>query len=172
MRALEQQSPGLLQALSVPDVALWPRLSAEHIGVAYWAAASWASFIALSKDDPNTVADLPLAIRLAALAYATAPGHGAGALASLMGSLEAARPGGSMVQAEKYFDQAISLGSGSNAGPFVAKAEAIALAAGDRPAFEALLQQALAANAKQRNLQNGVMRERAHWLLDMADDLF
>jgi hypothetical protein len=118
------------------------------------------------------VADLPLAVRLATLAWQKAPEHGEGALASLMGSFEAARPGGSQAQAAAYFDRAIALGAGRNAGPLVAKAEGIALPAGDRAAFEALLRQALAASKVRRDLANEVMRERAQWLLESADDLF
>lgn len=78
-----------------------------------------------AKDNPDTIADLPLAIRLASLAYALKPDHGDGALA-----------------------------------------------AQDRPSFEALLRQALAASLTRRDLSNEVMRERAPWLLEAADDLF
>jgi hypothetical protein len=126
----------------------------------------------LSKDHPETVADLPLAIRLASLAYRTEPGHGDGALASLMGSFEMARPGGGAAQAANYFDRAIQAGGGLNAGAFVAKAEGLAQPAGDRPAFEALLRQALDAADKRQDVANEVMRERARWLLDSADELF
>lgn len=149
-----------------------PTLGPEQVGVAYWAAASWGALIALSKDQPEVVADLPQAQRLAQLAFAVAPEHGAGALASLMGSFEAARPGGSAVQAALYFDQAFALSNGKAAGPLVTKAESLALPAGDRPAFEALLQQALRVSAATPDLQNAVMRERAQWLLASADDLF
>jgi predicted anti-sigma-YlaC factor YlaD len=54
----------------------------------------------------------------------------------------------------------------------VAKAEGIALPAGDRAGFEALLRQALAASDVRRDLQNEAMRERASWLLESVDDLF
>lgn len=172
MQALEHQTPGFRKALATPGATQSLRLTPEQVGIAYWAAASWGGFIALSKDDPDTVADLPLAIRLAQLAFAVSPEHGSGALVSLMGSFEAARPGGSAAQAGNYFDQAIGLSGANNAGPFVAKAEAIALPAGDRAAFDALLRQALTISAAHRNLQNGVMRERANWLLENANDLF
>jgi predicted anti-sigma-YlaC factor YlaD len=172
MAALVQSQPGFVEALSRPQANQWPQVSPAQVGVAYWAAASWGAYIALSKDDPDAVADLPLAIRLATLAYTTSPQHGAGALASLMGNFEAARPGGSARQAAIYFDQAIALGAGQKAGPFVDKAEALAQAAGDRPAFEALLRQALAVSASRPDLGNQVMRQRAQWLLDSADDLF
>lgn len=172
MTALEQHKPGFLKALSNAEPKNWPRLDDEEIGVAYWAAASWGGYISLSKDDPNTVADLPLAVRLAHLAWEKMPDYGNGALASLMGSFETARPGGTREQALAYFDQAIAASVGKSAGPFVAKAESIALPAGDRVAFEALLHQALMASDSRRDLQNEVMRERAQWLLETADDLF
>jgi predicted anti-sigma-YlaC factor YlaD len=172
MTALEHQLPGFAVALASSVPANWPRLRPQEVDLAYWAAASWGGLIALSKDQPKTVADLPLAVRLAQLAYQTAPQHGHGALASLLGSFEAARPGGSRQQATRYFDEAIALGQGTNAGAFVAKAEAIALPAGDRPAFDALLRQALTAAESSAGLQNSVMRERALWLQASADDLF
>lgn len=172
MAALEAQTPGFAVALAAPDAARWPRLRAEQVGLAYWAAAAWGGYISLSKDDPDVVADLPLAVRLATLAWQVQPGHAEGGLASLMGSFEAARPGGSRQQALVYFDQAIQLGGGRNAGAYLAKAEGWALPANDRAAFEALLRQALAASDARRDLANGVMRERALWLLATAEDLF
>ncbi len=172
MTALEHHQPGFLKALSSPNPANWPRLDKDKIGVAYWAAASWGGYISLSKDDPDAVADLPLAIRLAKLAWEQMPEYGEGALASLMGSFETARSGGSREQAVTYFDQAISASAGKSAGPFVAKAEGIALPAGDRVAFDALINQALIASDNRRDLQNEVMRERALWLQEAANDLF
>ena len=172
MAALTYQDPGFAKALASPTLAGWPRINPEQVELVYWTAAAWGGLIGLSKDQPDAVADLPLAIRLAYLAYQVAHQHGQGALASLMGSFEAARPGGSRQQATRYFDEAIALGAGKSAGVFVAKAEAIALPAGDRAAFNALLQQALAAADSTPGLQNSVMRERALWLLATADDLF
>ncbi len=172
MTALEQAQPGFAQALAQPDPKRWPRLTEAQAGVAYWAAASWGAYISLSKDDPEVVADLPLAVRLAGLAWQVAPTFGDGALASLMGSFEAARAGGSRQQAARYFDQASAASAGTSAGPYVAKAETLALPDGDRPAFEALLQQALAASAQRHDLSNQVMQQRAQWLLESADDLF
>jgi predicted anti-sigma-YlaC factor YlaD len=172
LNTFEQQTPGFTKSLASDKPADWPKLRADQIGLAYWAAASWGGLIALSKDDPDTVADLPLAIRLAQLAWKTTPDHGAGALVSLMGSFELARPGGSRQQAAAYFDQAIALGAGKTAGAFVAKAEGMALPAGDRAGFENLLKQALLVSESHPSLQNGVMRERALWLLETVDDLF
>ncbi len=172
MAALEHGQPGFSKVLAGAQPALWPRLADGQVALAYWAAASWGGFISLSKDDPETVADLPLAIRLARLAWERQPDYGDGALSSLMGSFELARPGGSRAQALVYFDRAIVAGGGRNAGVLVAKAEGLALSDGDRPAFEALLRAALVASDARRDLANAVMRERALWLLASADDLF
>lgn len=172
MAALEQNQKGFSQALASSSSALWPRIQKDQVAVAYWAAASWGGFISLSKDNPESVADFPLALRLARLAWEQNPNWGEGALASLMGSFEVARPGGQLKQAGLYFDQAIEMGAGRNAGAYVAKAEGIAQPAGDKVAFEALLRLALTASERQANLQNEVMRERALWLLENIDDLF
>jgi predicted anti-sigma-YlaC factor YlaD len=172
MAALEHGQPGFRAALESNNPTQWPQLKTEQVGLAYWAAASWGGYISLSKDQPDTVADLPLAVRLAQLAYAKDAGFGSGSLASLMGSFESARAGGSSAQALKYFNQAIDFGAGRSAGPLVAKAEGISLPQGERAAFETLLRQALAVSAAHPDMQNAVMRERALWLLSNADDLF
>jgi predicted anti-sigma-YlaC factor YlaD len=172
MTALTQANPGLVASLAKAPGTDLVVLKPDQVGVAYWAAASWGAFIALSKDDPDTVADLPLAVRLAEVVWRTQPTFGQGAAASLMGNFEAARPGGSMAKSAAFFDAAIEAGGGQNPGPLVAKAEAIAQAAGDRQAFEALLQQALSVSAKRTDLSSQVMRQRAQWLLDNVNDLF
>lgn len=172
MRALENSLPGFKQALIQNDLQLLARLRQDQVGLAYWAAASWGGFISLSKDDPEKVADLPLAVNLAALAWKKKPDFNRGALTSLMGTFESSRPGGSMVLAEKYFDQAIAQSNGESAGPWVAKAEGIALKKQDQKVFIQWLNEALQIAKTHRNLENEVMRERAMWLLDMVDDLF
>jgi predicted anti-sigma-YlaC factor YlaD len=172
MAALTKANPGLVASLAKAPGTEWVVLKPDQVGVAYWAAASWGAYIALSIDEPDAVADLPLAVRLAEVVWRTQPTFGQGSAASLMGNFEAARPGGSMAKAAAYFDEAIAAGGGQNPGPLVAKAEAIAQAAGDRPAFEALLQQALTVSAKRTDLSSQVMRQRAQWLLDNVNDLF
>ena len=175
LNALEMQKPGLLTALASRQSSDWPKLSKEQVGLAYWAAASWGGWISLSKDEPDVVADLPLAIRLAEQAWAADPAWGDGALSGLMGSFEAARAAGSKQRALNYFYQGIAQSAGRSAGAYLAKAESYAQPAGDRILFEQLLQQALAVKDEAGSpltLQNEVMRRRARWLLEKTDDLF
>ena len=175
LAALEAKHPGFSRQLASNKPADWPRLEQHQVALAYWAAAAWGGAISLSKDDPDAVADLPLAVRLARLAWNTDPAFGDGNLAGLMGSFEASRPGGSQTQALAYFDEALRLGGGRSAGAFVGKAEGIAQPAGDKAAFVDLLQQAAAvkdAPGSPLALSNEVMRRRARWLIESADDLF
>ena len=170
LKALTQHDPGLLARLRQDSAA--PPLRATDAGLAYWGAAAWAGWISLSKDHPDIVADLPQAVRLARLAWEADPVWQHGTLTSLLGTLEAARPGGDRAQAERWFDQAIAQSAGRSPGPFVAKAEGIALPAGDRTTFESLLHQALRAVPPNPDLQDQVMVRRARWLLEQAPDLF
>lgn len=172
MRALEISKPGFATALTQSESAADLRLSESQVGVAYWAAAAWGGMISLSKDDPERVADLPLAMKLAKLAWIIQPDHGQGSLSSLMGTFEAASPGGSINAAEKYFDQAIAYSKGKSASPWVSKAESIALTKQDPRSFERWLKEAIRISDAHRTLENEVMRARAVWLLETMDDLF
>lgn len=165
--ALLARQPDLLQRL---ERGQDPGLRAEQVPLAHWAAASWAGLIALSTDQPERVAELPQVLRLAQAADALAPRHARGALASLLGTLEAARPGGSVARAQACFDRAREAADGREAGVFVAEAEA--LARQDRARFERLLQTALDTAGRHPSLANEVMRERARWLLDTLEDRF
>ena len=175
LRALEEDKPGFAAALASQQAQDWPKLRKEQAGLAYWAAAAWGGWISLSKDDPDVVADLPLAIRLAELAWAVDPDWGDGSLTGLLGSFEAGRSAGNAQRALSYFDRSIAQSAGRSAGGYLAKAEGYAQPAGDRALFEQLLQQAMAIKDEAGSplmLQNEVMRRRAQWLLEKADDLF
>lgn len=147
-----------------------PSLSPEQRALGYWLAAAWAARISLSKDQPEVVADWPLAQRLALWVWRQQPDWGEGDVAALLGSLEASLPGGQLAKAQAYFAQAQQASRGRKAGVWVAQAEA--LAGQDRAQWEAWLRQALQVADRHRNLSNAVMRGRAQWLLDTADDRF
>lgn len=164
-RALESVKPGLS---SPRDDSPMP---VEAVPLAYWAAASLAARASTAKE-PDVIAELPRAVSIARAAYAASPDHGHGALASLLGSLEASRPGGSPTLAQAYFERALSAGGDRRPGVRVAIAESIALPAGERTEFERLLHEALALPVPANDLDAQVMRRRARWLLDRADDLF
>jgi hypothetical protein len=172
LRTLTIQVPDLLEPMH-PSLSDKPRpLKPEAVGLAYWTAAAWGGQISLSTDSPEVVADLPLAAALAHKAWQVDPLYGDGALASLMGTFELARPGGSRPRALQYFDQAIQVSHGQNPGVWVAKAEGWAVDQQDRLSFEAWLTKAIEVSAGKRDLSSQIMRERAQWLLSQADSIF
>ena len=185
MKALELNQPGLTEALinahqvgakSSKAATLGPnpalKLDPRLVGLAYWSAASWAARISLSTDEPEVVADFPQVMTLAQLAYQSNAQFGNGSLASLLGALEMARPGGSKAKALNYFDQAIALAKGQDSGPWVSKAESYALPMGDKTQFESLLNQTLEFGKTHHDLTSQIMSARAKWLLAQLDDLF
>lgn len=167
-------------ALNYPQLATYlasnknmtpPKLSVEDTGLAYWTMTSWAGAISLSKDNPDTVADLPQVMKLAELIWQVNPKYDNGALASMMGALELAKPGAKTETAEKYFDKAIEWRNDQVA-PLVSKAENWAVTTQNKEAFKQLLEMAIATSNKQNHLTNTVMVRRARWLLDSIDNLF
>lgn len=172
LRTLKLHDPAVLEPIDPAQATHAKPLRPEAVGLAYWTAAAWGGQIALSTDSPEVVADLPAVVSLAHKAWRTEPRYGEGDLASLMGTLELSRPGGSRAQALAYFDQAIEFSQGQAPGPWVTKAEGWALDQQDRAAFEAWLRKAIEVSAGKRDLSSQIMRERARWLLSQVDSLF
>lgn len=172
LQTLTLNYPEVIQSLSPSANSRPMQLPAQAVGLAYWTAAAWGGQISLSTDSPDVVADLPLAVTLAHTAWLVNPSYGDGALASLMGTLELARPGGSRSRALAYFDQAIEISQGQSPGPWVAKAEGWALDQQDRPAFEMWLNKAIEVSSGKRDLSSQIMLDRARWLLSQADSIF
>ena len=172
LQTLVLNYPDLSESLQLSKAAQPVPLQPQAVALAYWTAAAWGGQISLSTDSPEVVADLPLAAALAHKAWLANPAYGEGALASLMGTLELARPGGARERALQYFDQAIEVSQGQTAGPWVAKAEGWAVDQQDRQAFVSWLDKALAVSAGKRDLSSQIMRERAQWLLSQVDSIF
>ncbi len=68
------------------------RAGAAEVDLLYWTAVSWAAAIALGKDDPSLVADLPLVSALIDRALAVARDWDRGAIHSFLITYEMVRP--------------------------------------------------------------------------------
>lgn len=176
LRALEVAHPGFAAALKSDSAAALGLASGEDVAQLYWSGVSWAAMIALSKDDPDAVADLPLVNDMMARALALDEAFDAGALHVFMISFEMARGGARGEPAARaHFRRALELSRGHQAGVYVALAEAVAVPTRHRREFEALLAAALKVDpdaVPERRLANIVMQRRAKWLLDRADQFF
>lgn len=149
----------------------------RDVALLYWTAAGWAAAIALSKDNPELVADLPVVEALIDRALALDEGFDAGAIHGFLISYELVRQGaaGSPAdRARRHFARAIELSGGQLASPYLALAEGVAVQRQDRREFDSLLTRALAIDPEARpewRLTNLIMQRRARWLRSRADDL-
>jgi predicted anti-sigma-YlaC factor YlaD len=151
----------------------------DDVPLLYWTAAAWGGAIAVSKDRPELVADLPAVGALLERALALDETFDRGALHSLMISYELARPGTkpdeALARARTHYDRALALADGHLAGPYVTWAEQVCIQQQDKAQFTALLTQALAVDADAEpphRLANLIIQRRAKWLLARTEDLF
>ena len=178
LRGLEVRHPGF--ALRLKDN---PRVAVENmrkgdVPLLYWSAVSWAAAVAMSKDNPDVVGDLPKVEAMIDRALALDEAWDQGSIHGFLITFEMSRATGEgdrTARARKHFDRAVELSGGKLGGPLVSYAEAVCIAAEDRAQFEKLLQQALAINPDNdppTRLVNLIMQRRARWLLSRVDKLF
>ena len=178
VRGLEVTHPGIDEQLHRDPFAAAATLAREDLPLAYWAAAAWGSAITVGKDRPELLADFPAVRALGERGLALEEEWNHGALHALMLSVEAATPaalGGSPAKAKQHYARAVELGHGKDALVHVNYAEAVAVPAQDRAAFDEALDKALAidVNAEpELRLANTLAQEKARWLLEHAGDYF
>ena len=174
LRGLDVAVPGFSATLRTTAAAAVVQAGATEVDLLYWTAASWAAAIALGKDDPSLVADLPLVSALIDRALAVDADWDRGAIHSFLVTYEMARPDaiGSFDDrvgiARTHFDRAVALSQGEAAGPYVSWAESVCLPKEDRACFEEMLQAAMKINPDEHpatRLANTIFQRRAAWLL-------
>ena len=177
LRGLELNHPGFEKMLRANPVAAVRVVKKAEVPLLYWTAAAWAGSISLAKDNPDAIADLPLAAALIDRALVLDESFDHGALHSFLITFEVSRPGAgpdAVAKARQHFARAIELGGGQQAGPYVALAENVCVKQQNAAEFKALLDKALAVKVDARpewRLVNTIMQRRAKWLLGRVDDL-
>ena len=144
----------------------------------YWTAASWGALIALSKDRPDALGDLPRVEALIERALRLDETFHRGAIHVFMIGYEPVRPGAgsdALARSREHFARATELAGGADAAALVALAEAVCVAQQRRDEFESLLTQALRIDTRRaadHRLADLVAQRRARWLLSRSDQLF
>ena len=178
LRGLETRHARFGERLRAAPGAAVRAATAQDVPLLYWTAAAWGAAIAISKDDPELVADQPLVEASIDRALELDERFDDGAIHGFLISYELARQGARgdpNERARAHFDRAVSLTDGRLASPFVALAEAVSVGRQDRREFESLLRRALAIDPDARpewRLVNLIMQRRARWLLSRVDQLF
>jgi predicted anti-sigma-YlaC factor YlaD len=178
-RGLEVELPGLqarLRAEADPDRALAATTKAQ-VPLLYWTGAAWGAAIAISKNDPELVADQARAAALVRRGLALDEGFGAGAGHDFMIAYEGGRlaVGGSLTEARRHLDRALALSQSRRAAPLVGFAETVSVGRQDKAEFKQLLDRALAVDpdaVPDQRLANVLAQRRARWLLGRVDELF
>ena len=178
LRGLETRYPGLeIRLRNKPKDAL-RKSTIRDVPLLYWTAASWGAAIALSKDNPEMVADQLIVEALIDRAFELDPDYDSGSIHNFLITYESVRVGASKDFASRsrsHFERAVALTSRQSASPYVALAEAVSVNNQDREEFESLLKKALAVDPDVRlewRLSNIVMQRRAQWLLSREEELF
>ena len=177
LRGLEAGLPGFRDQLRSDPGAALARARVQDVPLLYYTAASWAAAFALDITDASLSVDQGLMEKLIRRALALDEGWDQGALHEFLVAWEAghAQAGGSTAQARQHFEAAVRLSGGRRASVYVTYAEAVALEAQDRPAFEGLLKTAAALDPDRdpaRRTATLVAQRRARWLLSRLDELF
>lgn len=152
-------------------------LGADELELAYWCAAPWGAAIALSKDEPARIAELPIVEALFTRALELDEEWGDGALLAAWIGLESVRAGAgadALERAEQRYRHALEVSDGVQASLHVAYAEQVCVQRQDAPAFREALGKALAIDVDahlEYRLANVLAQRRARWLLAREGDL-
>ena len=178
LRGLEVGHPTFGADLRRDPKAATRAATLKDVPLLYWTAASWGAAIALSKDNPDLVADQIIVEALIDRALTLDERFDHGVIHSFLITYEASRNGAEgdfAVRSRRHFNRAMELSEGHQAGPLVSLAETVSLQKQNRAEFEDLLRRSIAIDVNAQpeyRLANLVMQRRARWLLQRIDELF
>jgi len=177
LRGLEKHYKGISQELQADPVAAAARIRKRDVGLLYWTAAAWGSAIALGKDRPEMLADLPAIRALMERGLVLDEGYEGGAMREAMITLDAlpAAMGGSVERANHDFERAIELCHDTKASPYVTLATTVCVQQQDRRRFDRLLEHALTFDPDRdpsQRLATIVLQRKARALLARQDEFF
>lgn len=178
IRGLEVRHKGLEKGLRADPRSALSSAKAADVSFLYWTAASWASAIALSIDNPDLLAELYLVEALIDRALELDESYDSGAIHSFLIAYEMVRvegEGDPVSRARHHYDRALELSEGRLASPMVTYAQSVAVQEQDYASFRRMLDRALSIDpdlVPEARLLNLIMQRRARWLLSRADELF
>jgi len=177
LRALALRHPGIADSLRLAPARAAAKLDARDLAPLYWCAASWGSAIALGKDRPEMLADLPAIRELVQRGLAIDERYEAGAFHDAAIVLDALPPamGGSVAAARRHFERAVEISGDRRASPYVTLAQSVSVMQQDRAEFRRLLERALRFDPDQdppNRLATIVLQRKAKSLLERESDFF
>ncbi len=177
LRALALRHRGIADSLRLSPERAVLLLTKRDLTALYWTGASWGSAIALGKDRPEMLADLPAIRALVNRGLALDERYEGGAFHEAMIVLDALPPtmGGSSESARRHFARAVELSHDTKASPYVTLAQSVSVLQQDRAEFRRLLERALGFDPDRdpsQRLATIVLQRKAKALLERQDEFF
>ncbi|MDX1711486.1 MAG: TRAP transporter TatT component family protein [Rhodovibrionaceae bacterium] len=175
LKGLEVAHPGFAAGYLAREDGILEATTLADADFLYWAGAAWAGAISSDKQDFMLLAELDLAAGLVERVLELDETYDKGAAHQFMVSYEGSRPAGDIEAARAHYRRALELSGGSNAGLYLALAEAVAVPEQDLREFRRLVAAALAVELDtypDQRLANALAQRRARWLLTRIPDLF
>ncbi len=178
LRGLALERPYFVAELRANPVRAAATAEVRDVPLLYWTASAWGAAIAISKDNPDLVADQPQVEALIDRALELDEGYGNGSIHSFLIAYEGSRrnaPTDPGARSRQHFERALAESDGGLAAPYVTLAESVSIQSQNRSEFVSLLERSLAIDVNARpewRLENLILQERARWLLGRVDELF
>ena len=175
LRGLEVSHQGIADRLPVDPVAAAQTLAMDDVALTVWTAAALGGMISLSKDDPESTADIAVVGALLERALSLDETFEAGTIHEFLLTYEAARAGGSLDRAREHYQRALQLGEAKKPSIWLSWAESVSVAEQDRDEFLELVEKAMAFDVERypnNRLLNVLAQRRARWLKETVDELF
>ncbi len=154
------------------------RVTVKDSRALFWAAYGWGSWINLSRDSAEAVAQLPRAVAMMERARGLAPSYQFAGADIFLGCYYASRPkllGGDPKQARAHFEKARTITQGQYLMSYVLEARYLAVALQDQELFTQLLTRVMqepAGRLAGSRLADEVAKEKAKALLEKTDEFF
>jgi predicted anti-sigma-YlaC factor YlaD len=177
LRGLEVKHRDFGERLKANPKGAVKELKKSEVPMMYWTAISWGAALAVSHDF-MMLPEIPRFEALIDRVVELDEAYDEGTVDTFLITYEMARLNGKgdrAARAKQYFDRAMALGGGHQAGPLVAYAENVLVPQKNKPEFQGMLRQALridinkSPESRELNLTE---QRRARWLLSRTDKLF
>lgn len=149
----------------------------QDVPALYWTGAAWGSAIGVGLDQPDLVVDLPVVHQIFQRCLELDPDYNRAGVEEALMALESVPEamGGSLDRARQHFQRAVEASGGTSLTPYVSWAVTVSIARQDREEFDRMIDAALEIDldrAPEKRLANELMRRRALYLQDHAEEYF
>lgn len=176
------QKKSALDFLNEADLNLFEKglnkLTRKEVSILFWTAYCWGGLSNLSRDNSQTLAELPKVERMMLRVNELLPGYFYSSADIFLGSYYGSKPkifGGDLEKSKFYFDRALKVSDGQFLMALVFYAQTYAVQSQDREFFKTLLEQVLIfpnEHFPEQRLSNEIAKKRAKKLLEGIDEHF